>query len=100
MGDPVGTGLVPGLAHPGGNLTGLSLGWGDGIGGKYLELIQEIVPRLTAVAVMTNPDNPADRQMMAELQAVAPTRHLKLGIIDVRSPEALDGAFQRAQRKG
>ena len=41
MGDPVGTGLAGSLAHPGGNLTGLSLGFGEGIAGKSLELLQE-----------------------------------------------------------
>ena len=99
MGDPVGTGLVKGLARPGGNLTGLSLGWGGGIGGKFLELLQETVPRLTTVAFMTNPDNPVERQMTAELRAAAPVRRLKLQVIDVRSPEALEGAFQQARRK-
>jgi putative ABC transport system substrate-binding protein len=99
MGDPVGTGLVTGLARPGGNLTGLSLGWGGGIGGKLLELLQETVPRLTTVAVLTNPDNPVERLWTAELKAAAPTRRLKLWIIDVRGSEALDGAFQQARRK-
>jgi putative ABC transport system substrate-binding protein len=99
MGDPVGTGLVTGLARPGGNLTGLSLGWGEGIGGKFLELLQETVPRLTTVAFLTNPDNPVERQMTAELQAAAPVRRLKLQVIDVRTPEALEGAFQQARRK-
>ena len=99
MGDPVGTGLVSGLARPGGNLTGVSLGWGGGIGGKFLELLQETVPRLATVAFLTNPDNPVERQMAAELQAAAPVRRLKLQLIDVRSPEALEGAFQQAKRK-
>jgi putative ABC transport system substrate-binding protein len=99
MGDPVGTGLATGLARPGGNLTGLSLGWGGGIGGKFLELLQETVPRLTTVAFLTNPDNPVERQLTDELRAAAPVRHLKLQVIDVSSPEALDEAFQRARRK-
>jgi putative tryptophan/tyrosine transport system substrate-binding protein len=44
MGDPIGDGLAPSLARPGGNLTGLSYGWSEGFGGKFLELIQEAVP--------------------------------------------------------
>jgi putative ABC transport system substrate-binding protein len=99
MGDPVGTGLATGLARPGGNLTGVSLGWGEGIGGKFLELLQETVPRLTTVGFLTNPDNPVERQMTAELRAAAPVRRLKLQVIEVRSPEALEGAFQQARRK-
>jgi putative ABC transport system substrate-binding protein len=45
MGDPIGIGLATSLARPGGNLTGLSMGWVDGIGGKWLEMLQEIVPQ-------------------------------------------------------
>jgi putative ABC transport system substrate-binding protein len=99
MGDPVGTGLVSSLGRPGGNLTGLSLGWGGGIGGKLLELLQETVPRLTTAAVLTNPDNPVDQQMTAEVEAAAPVRRLKLRIIGVRKPEQLDSAFELTRRQ-
>ncbi len=99
MGDPVGTGLVTSLARPGGNLTGLSLGWGGGIGGKFLELLQETVPHLTTVAVITNPENPVSRDMTAKLETLAPTRHLKLRIIEVRDTEAFDRGFQHARRR-
>jgi putative tryptophan/tyrosine transport system substrate-binding protein len=99
MGNPVGTGLVQGLARPGGNLTGLSLGWGEGIGGKLLELLQETVPRLTTVAVIGNPDNPVDRDLITELQGVAPARRLKLRIIEVRDPQALERAFEQTRRQ-
>jgi putative ABC transport system substrate-binding protein len=62
----VGVGLVASLAHPGGNLTGLSLGWGNGIVGEWLELHQKTVPRLFTVAVITNPELPVHRDMMRE----------------------------------
>ena len=61
MGDPIRDGLVSSLARPGGNLTGLSYGWSEGFGGKFLELLQETVPRLSTVAMITNPDNPFER---------------------------------------
>ena len=62
MGDPLRTGLVESLARPGGNLTGLSLGWAQGLPGKWLELLQETVPRLSTVAVIANLDNPNEQE--------------------------------------
>ena len=99
MGEPLRTGLAPSLARPGGNLTGTSVGWGEGIGGKWLELLQETVPRLSTVAVIENPDTPIARELAKELAAIAPTRGLKLRLIDVREPAALDRAFEQAKRK-
>ena len=58
MGDPVRSGLVASLARPGGNLTGMSMGYGEGFSGKWLELLQETVPRLSTVAMIVNPDTP------------------------------------------
>lgn len=96
MGDPIGSRLVASLARPGGNLTGLSLGWAEGIAGKWLELLQETVPQLTTVAVIANPDNPLSRVQAKQLQAIAPTRGLKLWLTEVREPGALDRAFGQA----
>jgi putative ABC transport system substrate-binding protein len=98
MGDPVGTGLAATLARPGGNLTGLSLGWAD-IASKWLELLQETVPRLSTVAVLENPDNPLSRGKVKELEAIAPTQRLKLLIIDVQHPKDLDRAFRQVGHK-
>ena len=98
MGDPVGTGVAASLAHPGGNLTGLSLGWSEGIAGKWLELLQEMVPQVATVAVLMDPDRRISREQAKRLEAIAPTRHLKVHIIAVRGPEALDGAFEQAAR--
>jgi putative ABC transport system substrate-binding protein len=61
-----------------------------------LELLQETVPRLTIVAVIANPQNPVDRDLITELKGVAPARRLKLRIIEARDPEALDNAFEQA----
>ncbi len=99
MGDPIRTGLAPSLARPGGNLTGLSAGLAEGMAGKWLELLQETVPRLSTVAVITNRDNPMAREVARELQAIAPARDLKLRLIDVLDAEALPGAFEQARRK-
>jgi putative ABC transport system substrate-binding protein len=99
MGEPLRTGLAASLARPGGNLTGTSVGWAEGIAGKWLELLQETVPRLSTVAVIENPDGPLARDLAKELEAIAPTRSLKLRLIDVREPGALDRAFEQARRK-
>ena len=99
MGDAVRSRLVESLARPGGNLTGLSWGFAEGIGGKWLELLQDAVPRLSTVAVIVNPDNPLGRDVTKDLEAFAPARGLKLHIIEVRGPEALERAFQQARRQ-
>ena len=98
MGDPVGTGLAASLARPGGNLTGLSMGMTEGIAGKWLELLQETVPRLSTIAVIANPDHAMTREQAKRLEAIAPTRGMKVRIIEVRGPEALDRAFEQAGR--
>ena len=100
MGQPVQSGLAQSLSRPGGNLTGLSLGWGEGIGGKWLELLQESVPRLSTVAVITSDARPpVTRAMIKELEDVAATRRLKLRIIEAQTPEGFDRAFDQARRQ-
>ena len=98
MGDPVGTGLAVSLAHPGGNLTGLSHGYAD-IGGKWLELLRETVPRLSTVAVITNPDHPMNRLQAKALEALASTQGIEVQILEVRAPDDLEGAFKQAARR-
>jgi putative tryptophan/tyrosine transport system substrate-binding protein len=99
MGDPVRSGLVPSLARPGGNLTGVSMGYGEGFSGKWLELLQETVPRLSTVAVILNPDISHQRDQAKDLEAAAPKRHLKVQIVEVREAEALDDAFEQARKQ-
>jgi len=99
MGDPVRSGLVASLARPGGNLTGMSMGYGEGFSGKWLELLQETVPRLSTVAVILNPDISHQRDQAKDLEAAAPKRHLKVQIIEVRDGEAFDAVFERAGKQ-
>ena len=99
MGEPLRTGLATNLARPGGNLTGLSLAWGEGVGSKWLELLQETVPRLTTVAVIANPDNPVEREVVKDLEGAAATLGLKLRIIGVREAEALGLGLDQARRQ-
>jgi putative ABC transport system substrate-binding protein len=97
--DPVRTGLVNSLARPGGNLTGMSMGWGDGMAGKWLELLQETVPKLSTVAVLFNPGNPLVQDLLKDLETIAPARGLKLRLVEVHDPDALDHAFAQASRR-
>jgi putative ABC transport system substrate-binding protein len=99
MGDPVAAGVAVDLGRPGGNLTGLSLGWTQGIPGKLLELMQEVSPRLTTVAVIGNPDSPAVRLIAKPLDAAAAARGVTLRYIDVRGQEGLKAAFERARQQ-
>src|SRR5262249_27455783 len=99
MGEPVRTGLVTSLAHPGRNLTGLSVGWEEGMASKWLELLQETVPGLSQLAVIVNLGNPIGRDQAKELEVIAPTRGVKLLVTDVREPETLNHAFEQAGRK-
>ena len=99
MGDPIRSGLAANLARPGGNLTGLSSGFAEGFAGKWLELLQETVPRLSTLAVIENPDTPIAGDLARDLEAMAPTRGLKFRLIEVRSAVALDRAFVQAARK-
>jgi ABC-type uncharacterized transport system substrate-binding protein len=98
MGDPIGTGLATSLAHPGGNLTGLSLQWGEGVTGKWLELLQDVIPKLATVAVIHNPDSALAQRMMRELIREAPSRGLKLQPLEVRDPRVLESVFAQARR--
>jgi putative ABC transport system substrate-binding protein len=98
MGEPLRTGLAASLAQPGGNLTGTSVGWAQGIGGKWLELLRETVPRLSHVSVIGDSDNPIAQDLAEELKVLARARRLKVRFIDVREPSALEHAFEQARR--
>jgi putative tryptophan/tyrosine transport system substrate-binding protein len=90
--DPVGTGLVASLAQPGGNITGLSILEPE-LSGKRLELLKEIVPGMTRVAVLWNAANPANAAVWQETQATARALGLLLHSQDVQGPPELEDAF-------
>ena len=99
IGDPVGAGLVASLAHPGGNITGLSAGYDERIMGKLLELLKEAVPRLSTVAVIRNPNNLATKRQTEALRVSAPQVGVKIITIDVREPKEFERAFGEAARR-
>jgi putative tryptophan/tyrosine transport system substrate-binding protein len=97
-GDPLASGLIASLAHPGGNVTGLSLMVPD-IAGKRLELLKELLPRLTRVAVLWNAANPYPAIVFKETQTAGRTLAIEIQSLEVRSPDDFDGAFAKARRQ-
>ena len=92
VGDPVGRGFVASLARPGGNLTGVSNLAVD-LTGKWLELLKEVVPKASQVAVLMNAANPTHPLFWREAQAAAQVLGLKVLNLEVRTPADFDGAF-------
>jgi ABC-type uncharacterized transport system substrate-binding protein len=97
-GDPLGSGLVASLARPGGNVTGMSLMVPD-LGGKRLELLKELLPRLVRVAVLWNAANPYPAIVFKETQAAGLTLGVEVQSLEVRSPDDFDSAFETARRQ-
>jgi putative ABC transport system substrate-binding protein len=93
VGDPVGSGLVASLGHPGGNLTGL-VSIAPDLEGKRLELLKEIVPRLSAVAFLKNPSNRFHVTSEKQARKAARTLHLKPEFFPVRTEAELEPAFK------
>jgi putative tryptophan/tyrosine transport system substrate-binding protein len=97
-GDPLGSGLVSNLARPGGNVTGLSLMAPD-LGGKRLELLREILPRMSRVAVLWNAANPYPTLVFKETERAAQSLGIEVQSLEVRGPDDFDIAFQAAERR-
>ncbi len=98
-GDPVALGLVESLARPGGNITGLSQ-MGPQVTGKRLELLKEMVPKLSRVAVLWNPQGAVATLYWKEIQLPARQLGVQLHSLEVRSPNDFDNAFEEATRAG
>lgn len=96
-GDPLSTGLVSSLAHPRGNVTGVTF-LGAGLAAKRLELLKETVPDLARVALQWNPMNPAQISYFNEAQAGARSLGVTLQSVEVRTGEDLEGAFAAMRR--
>lgn len=90
--DPVGTGLIASLAHPGGNVTGLAVLNAE-TSAKRVELLQEVLPRLSNGAVLWNSANPANSLAFRETESAALKLGVKLISQEVRSPKDFEGAF-------
>jgi putative ABC transport system substrate-binding protein len=97
-GDPVGAGLIASLGHPGGNVTGLSL-FNVEIYGKRVELLRELIPRLTRIAGLFNMSNPVLPLQWKEVERAARSLGIQPQLIDVRRPEDLTPAFDAAAKQ-
>jgi putative tryptophan/tyrosine transport system substrate-binding protein len=91
--DPLGTGLVAGLARPGGNVTGLSVQHTD-LAGKHLELLRDLTPGLRRLAIMANVGNSASMLEMREVQAAARAIGLEVAALEIRRAEDIAHAFE------
>ena len=95
--EPVASGLVKSLAHPGGNLTGFAT-IAAGLAGKRLELLKETVPRISRIAVMWQPKNQGSEESWKESQLAARQLGLEIHSMEVNSPEKLESAFVLASK--
>jgi putative ABC transport system substrate-binding protein len=96
--DPVGNGLVASLARPGGNITGLSV-LSPELGGKRLEILKDVVPKLSRVAVLGSSTLPGNTQTLRETELAAGALGVKLQHFDVLSPMDMEAAFRRAVKE-
>ncbi len=97
--DLVGSGFVASLAHPGGNITGLSVIDVD-MSAKQLELLKAFLPNLSRVAVLSNPGNSAHPAIFKHLQANAPGLGVEVVAVDAATPQAVERAFAEAVQQG
>jgi len=93
--DPINSGLIDSLAHPGGNITGLT-SIANVLSGKRLELLKETVPKLSRVAVLWTPQDTGSRQQWNESQLAGRDLGLQLHSMEVSNVDKIDGAFKEA----
>jgi putative ABC transport system substrate-binding protein len=95
-GDPVGSGLVSSLAKPGGNITGMSMLNAE-LGGKRLEILKEVIPRLSRVYSLWNPSNHGNLLIEKNMEPVARALNIRLQSLETRTQSDLDAALKAIQ---
>jgi putative tryptophan/tyrosine transport system substrate-binding protein len=99
-GDPLGTGLVPSLSRPGGNITGVSLMAAE-LFGKSVELIRDMLPSLRQVAALGNSADPFSKPFLEHVQLAGKTTGIEIKpAILVRKPDDIDQAFEAMKKEG
>ena len=96
--DPVATGLVAGLARPGGNVTGLS-NMAPDVTGKLFEITKQLVPKASLVAMLWNPDNPGNAPQLQSAETAGRALGIRLQPLEARTPEDLGPAFAAMARQ-
>jgi putative ABC transport system substrate-binding protein len=99
LGDAISAGLVTNLARPGGNVTGVS-GFAPELSGKRIEVLREMLPRATRVAVLANTVNPGTRSVLRATEETAQRLGVRVHVVDIRQPAELDASFETAVRRG
>jgi putative ABC transport system substrate-binding protein len=97
--DPVGARLVSNLARPGGNVTGISLLSAE-LGAKRLELLREMLPALSMIAVLHNPGNASNALQLRELESAATRQGLRLEAVAAQQPAAIESGLKTAIKGG
>jgi putative ABC transport system substrate-binding protein len=98
--DPVALGLVKSIARPGTNVTGTWLAGDEGLVGKRLALLKDMVPGLTRLGAVVNPDDATDAIALRLLPAVVRALGLELHVVEARDGSAIDAAFRKAAGDG
>ena len=92
--DPVGYGLVMSLSHPGGNVTGLA-NFAEMLASKQIDLLRELIPHLSRLAVLVNVTNPLHVRQLGETKAAAAAAGIGLVPVEIQGPDELASAFSR-----
>ena len=95
--DPVGSGFIASLARPGGNITGLSA-LSPELSGKQLELLKEIIPKLSRVAILGNSNEPANPKTLKEIELAAGALGVQVQPLDALGPKDIETAFRAATK--
>jgi putative tryptophan/tyrosine transport system substrate-binding protein len=99
VGDPIGAGIVKSLNRPGANVTGMTP-QGTEMGGKRLQLLEDLVPSIQVLAVLMNPETPFTMLALRELKAAADTRGKRLEVFEIRTADQLSRSIEAAARAG
>jgi putative ABC transport system substrate-binding protein len=92
--DPVSTGIVASFARPGANITGVTFGVGaSGFGGKWVQLLHELVPDVSHIAVLSNSGGPLMAQLLGDIRAAAQSINVKVNVVEAANAAQLDTAF-------
>jgi putative ABC transport system substrate-binding protein len=97
--DPVETGLIASLARPGGNMTGTTFTAGPEIFGKQLQIVKEIIPQASLVAVLSNPADASFEFQTRHVEAAAKVLSIRLQHVEARGPDGFEGAFAAMARE-
>jgi putative ABC transport system substrate-binding protein len=96
VGDPVAVGLVESLAHPGHNVTGFATLVPEGFVGKQLQLLKDLLPSASRIAVLINPTNPLHPRELPKLPEIGRALGVELIVVEASKPDQLDTAFETA----